>query len=180
MLCTTTMRNAGSFSTFQPATDPGLSTMSFGVPNEPSADAAVSAVTTKRGRDDGGGSSSPLSQPPLQAAGASYAVTPLQQQQQQQQMSSPPPPPPQPPSSTGSGSSVSSKRSRTSTYQAPREVRPSILTAMGSLVGGVQSGSNTFVPQRRRLSGGFLDEFLGGHDNMDTDMADSRPRSMSF
>ena len=175
MLCTTPMRNAGSFSTYQPASDSGISQMSFGVASSPlggpnglnGTQGAVAA--TKRERDDSEGSSS-LPRP-LQV-GQSFAATPLQHEMPQQ----PPPPPP-----SSADSSVSSKRSRTSNYQAPREVRPSILSAMGSLVGGVQSGSSTSVPQRRRLSGGYLDEFLGGHDNMDMDhAADSRPRSMSF
>jgi hypothetical protein len=65
-----------------------------------------------------------------------------------------------------------SKKSRSVMYQAPRDVKPSVLKAMGSIAGGT----------RRRLSGGHLEEFLGGHDTMETgDMgAESRPRSMSF
>lgn len=85
-----------------------------------------------------------------------------------------------------------SKRSRSNNYQAPRTVRPSILTAMGSLVGGSnpQTGTRgsighdslaTAVPLRRQLSGGILEPFIGCHDNMDTETNDtSRPRSMSF
>mmetsp|Transcript_115010 Transcript_115010/g.171897 ORF Transcript_115010/g.171897 Transcript_115010/m.171897 type:complete len:150 (+) Transcript_115010:309-758(+) len=75
---------------------------------------------------------------------------------------------------------VSNKRSRPNNYEAARTVKPSILTALGSLAGGGQGDSNTTVPLRRRLSGGALDEFIGGHDNMDMDTTDSRPRSMSF
>jgi hypothetical protein len=75
------------------------------------------------------------------------------------------------------------KKARSSTYEAPRAVKPSILTAMGTLAvngapGPINGGS---VPVRRRLSGGNLEEFLGTRDqNMDTDTSDSRPRSMSF
>ena len=169
MLCTTAMRNAGSFSTYQPVADSGVPAMNFGSASLPSggSNGQHAAAITKRGRDDDGGSSSQPSQ-----VGGGFAATPIQQQMPQQ------PPPPHP---AADPCSASSKRSRTSNYQAPREVKPSILTAMGSLVGGVHSGSNTSVPQRRRLSGGYLDEFLGGHDNMDMDhTADSRPRSMSF
>ena len=72
------------------------------------------------------------------------------------------------------------KKSRPNNYRAAREVKPSILTAMGSLVGGAQVGSNISVSHRRQLSGGQLEDFLGGHDNMDMDVTDSRPRSMSF
>lgn len=86
------------------------------------------------------------------------------------------------------------KRSRSSNYQAPRAVKPSILTAMGSLAGGSlssgggSSGSSgrhgsdsSFVPFRRQLSGGALEQYIGGHDTMETDIGDStRPRSMSF
>jgi hypothetical protein len=75
---------------------------------------------------------------------------------------------------------VSNKRSRPNNYEEARTVKPSILTALGSLAGGGQGGSNATVPLRRRLSGGALDEFIGGHDNMDMDTTDSRPRSMSF
>jgi len=87
-----------------------------------------------------------------------------------------------------------SKRSRSNRYEAPRTVRPSILTAIGSLVGGSHGhggplgnpaghGSNLVtVPLRRQLSGGALDQFIGGHDTMDMETSDnnSRPRSMSF
>jgi hypothetical protein len=80
---------------------------------------------------------------------------------------------PAPPSSTP-------KKSRPNSYEAPRVIKASILTAMGSLVGGVQGDSNSSVPMRRRLSGGALEDYIGGHDNMEMDTADSRPRSMSF
>jgi hypothetical protein len=78
-----------------------------------------------------------------------------------------------------------SKRSRCNNYEAPREVKPSILTAMGSLVGEEDSKLGIRVPLRRRLSGSAIDAFLGGSDNMEMDQpsestATSRPRSMSF
>jgi hypothetical protein len=77
------------------------------------------------------------------------------------------------------------KRSRCNNYEAPREVKPSLLTAMGSLVGGGDSKLGIRVPLRRRLSGSAIDAFLGGSDNMEMDQpsesaANSRPRSMSF
>lgn len=85
----------------------------------------------------------------------------------------------------------SSKRSKPNNYEAPRAVRPSVLTATGSLVGGTTghpfwlAGSNgphsSVVHHRRQLSGGAIEQFIGGHDNMDADTNDhSRPRSMSF
>lgn len=76
------------------------------------------------------------------------------------------------------------KKARSSTYEAPRVVKPSILTAMGTLAANGAPGpiSGGSVPVRRRLSGGNLEEFLGTHHdhNMDMDTSDSRPRSMSF
>jgi hypothetical protein len=77
-------------------------------------------------------------------------------------------------------SSVTPKKFRTCSYKKPRTVRPSILSAMGSLVGGGHGDANSSVPVRRRLSGGHLEEYIGGHDTMEMDTADSRPRSMSF
>jgi hypothetical protein len=77
------------------------------------------------------------------------------------------------------------KKSRSNNYRAPHTVKPSLLTAIGTLAGG-NSNKNGFqgsaaasVPMRRRLSGGHLDQYVGGHDkNFDTDP--NRPRSMSF
>jgi hypothetical protein len=112
-----------------------------------------SSVTKKRGRGEDEGPSQPL-----------FVQMPIRTEQE-----APLPPP------------VAPKKVRTTTYKAPRAVKPSILTAMGSLVGGSHGNSNSSVPVRRRLSGGHLDQYLGGHDNMETDNAtDSRPRSMSF
>ena len=75
-------------------------------------------------------------------------------------------------------------------------MKPSILTAMGTLAGGGNnfninnnasqgsSSSNTHVPMRRRLSGGILDQFIGVDNNtmdgMDIDTNANRHRSMSF
>ncbi|CAJ1961097.1 unnamed protein product [Cylindrotheca closterium] len=77
--------------------------------------------------------------------------------------------------------SPTSKKSRSNRYSAPKVVKPSILTAMGSLVGG---GGLRDVPMRRQLSSGAIDSFLGRHDNMQTDEPsdhnDSMPRRMSF
>merc|ERR1712238_148506 len=85
--------------------------------------------------------------------------------------------------------STTPKKARSTNYEVPRSVKPSILTAMGTLAGGfsvtgIQGSlsSNTIVPMRRRLSGGHLDQYVGEHDNtmdgMDIDM--NRPRNMSF
>ena len=77
------------------------------------------------------------------------------------------------------------KKRRSNNYQAPHTVKPSVLTAMGTLAGGssnkngVNGSFAASVPIRRRLSGGHLDQFIGGHDkSFDTDP--NRPRSMSF
>ena len=79
----------------------------------------------------------------------------------------------------------SSKRSRSNHYHAPTVVQPSVLTAMGSLVGGTNSATPAMVigsvPLRRQLSGGALDQYIGAHDDMETDTSEwTRPRSMSF
>jgi len=71
-----------------------------------------------------------------------------------------------------------SKKSRSNRYEAPKVIKPSILTAMGSLVGG---GGLRDVPLRRQLSSSAIDSFLSGHDNMQTDEpSESMPRRMSF
>lgn len=73
------------------------------------------------------------------------------------------------------------KKSRSNQYAASKVVKPSILTAMGSLVGG---GGIRDVPLRRQLSVGAIDGFLGGRDSMQTDepsdQNESMPRRMSF
>ena len=81
--------------------------------------------------------------------------------------------------------SVTPKKARSNNYHAPRFIKPSILTAMGTLAGGsinktgIQGSFASSVPLRRRLSGGHLDQFVGGHDKtVDTDP--NRARSMSF
>ena len=81
--------------------------------------------------------------------------------------------------------SATPKKARSNNYRVPRSVKPSILTAMGTLAGGnssnngLQGSLSASVPMRRRLSGGHLDKYIGEHDNsMDIDT--NRPRSMSF
>ena len=81
--------------------------------------------------------------------------------------------------------SITPKKARSNNYQVPHSVKPSLLTALGTLAGGNSDkiGSHgsipTSVPTRRRLSGGHLDQFLGEHDkSFETDH--NRPRSMSF
>ncbi|KAG7356039.1 hypothetical protein IV203_000725 [Nitzschia inconspicua] len=95
------------------------------------------------------------------------------------------------------GSASTPKKARASNYQPPRVVKPSLLTAMGTLANPYHNHSaatsaspflatnnnNSHVPMRRRLSGGHLEEYLGNHndtmDGMDTS-GENRPRSMSF
>ena len=79
-------------------------------------------------------------------------------------------------------SSTASKKSRTSNYQAPRVLKPSILTSTGSLVGGGgERNSHIKVTLRRQLSIGDIEAYMGGHDKMEMDSTnDTRPRSMSF
>ena len=73
--------------------------------------------------------------------------------------------------------SITPKKARSNNYQVPRSVKPSLLTALGTLAGG--SSETASVPTRRRLSGGHLDKFIGDHDkSFETDP--NRPRSMSF
>lgn len=112
--------------------------------------------TPKRGRGEEEGSSQPI-----------FYQVPLRTE----------PPVPLPPPATP-------KKIRANTYEAPTTVKPSVLTAMGSLVGGSHQGdSHSSVPIRRRLSAGHIEEYVGGYDHMDTDNtgdSDSRPRSMSF
>ena len=77
------------------------------------------------------------------------------------------------------------KKARSNNYSAPQSIKPSVLSAMGTLVGGndenqgVQGYLYASVPMRRRLSGGQIDQYIGEHDkSMDTDQ--NRPRNMSF
>jgi hypothetical protein len=73
------------------------------------------------------------------------------------------------------------KRSRSNNYGAPKVIRPSILTATGSLVGGGgRQDSNVTVKLRRQLSSGDIEAFVGGHEKMDMDSSDAKPRRMSF
>ena len=78
------------------------------------------------------------------------------------------------------------KKARSKNYQVPHSIKPSLLTAMGTLAGGTsnrngsQGSAGASVPMRRRLSGGHLDQYtMGGLDkSFDTDS--DRPRRMSF
>ena len=81
--------------------------------------------------------------------------------------------------------SASPKKARSSNYQVPQSIKPSVLTAMGTLAGGnfnIKAKQGTVaasVPTRRRLSGGQIDQWVGNHvKSFDTDL--DRPRSMSF
>lgn len=76
----------------------------------------------------------------------------------------------------------SHKRSRSNNYQPPRQVPPSVTSAMGSLVGGSTQHNPLSVQLRRQLSGSRLDQYIGNHDRMEVDAVTSlqRPRSMSF
>ena len=134
--------------------------------------AASSATTSIQSRSHSLSISLPLVSPPL---------PPQEYHQHQQQFGS-----------------ASPKKARSANYEVPRSVKPSILTAMGTLAGGGNnfnnnnnnnasqgsSSSNTHVPMRRRLSGGILDQFIGVDNNtmdgMDIDTNANRHRSMSF
>lgn len=67
------------------------------------------------------------------------------------------------------------KRSRGNAYRAPRDVKPTVNSVMGSLVGG---------SLRRQLSGSQLDQFMSQGDNDKMDEDDNTPatreRAMSF
>jgi len=89
------------------------------------------------------------------------------------------------PSSTQAPISSTPKKARPNAYEVPRSVKPSLLTAMGTLARGNlnKNGFGSFlaesVPMRRRLSGGHLDQYIWEHHtSLDTDP--TRPRSMSF
>jgi len=71
------------------------------------------------------------------------------------------------------------KRSRPNNYRAPREVKSSLVSVMGSLVGGGACESNIQVRLRRELSASHLDQFMSS-DAMDEDIPEHRERSMSF
>jgi hypothetical protein len=75
--------------------------------------------------------------------------------------------------------SSAGKRSRHNDYRPPREIKTSVVSVMGSLVGGGFVQSNTQVKIRRQLSGSHLDQFFTS-DAMDEDVPEHRERSMSF
>lgn len=73
----------------------------------------------------------------------------------------------------------SGKRSRGNAYRAPREVKQTVTSVMGSLVGGAFQQSNGTVKMRRQLSSSQLDQFMTG-DKMEEDASPTRERAMSF
>eukprot|EP00980_Cylindrotheca_fusiformis_P025348 scaffold13478_cov132-Cylindrotheca_fusiformis.AAC.41 len=141
----------------------------FSVPQESGGSIALAAmmqkhspIEQKRNRDDDGERSHNVQSP--------SSSTTAQPETYEVPLQAPPP---------------TSKRSRSNKYKAPREIKPSILSATGSLVGGVGPNMFTRVPLRRQLSGSAIDAFLGVADSMDTDNPSDpagidRPRSMSF
>ena len=76
----------------------------------------------------------------------------------------------------------SGKRSRGNEYRAPREVKKTVTSVMGSLVGGGMFHQTTnAVIYRRQLSSSQLDQFMSqGDDKMDEDPTPVRERAMSF
>lgn len=75
--------------------------------------------------------------------------------------------------------SSAGKKSRLNNYRAPRHVKATLVSVMGSLVGGGRNQSNTQVKLRRQLSASHLDQFMTS-DAMDEDLPEQRERSMSF
>jgi hypothetical protein len=74
------------------------------------------------------------------------------------------------------------KRSRGNEYRAPREVKKTVTSVLGSLVGGgmFHQTTNTVI-FRRQLSSSQLDQFMShGDDKMDEDPTPVRERAMSF
>lgn len=76
------------------------------------------------------------------------------------------------------------KKSRANNYIAPHTYPNTFTSTMGTLVSSHASlnwsSSLRSVPLRRQLSGSQLESFLGDHDDMDVDVSEQRPRSMSF
>jgi hypothetical protein len=73
------------------------------------------------------------------------------------------------------------KRSRGNAYRAPREVKATLTSVMGSLVGGTSQQTTGTIRMRRQLSGSQLDQFMSqGEDKMDEDAPAMRERAMSF
>ena len=75
--------------------------------------------------------------------------------------------------------SSAGKRSRLNNYRAPQNVKTTLVSVMGSLVGGGRNQSNTQVKLRRQLSASHLDQFMSS-DAMEEDLPEQRERSMSF
>ena len=73
------------------------------------------------------------------------------------------------------------KRSRGNTYRPPRDVKQTVTSVMGSLVGGMSHQTLNAVKIRRQLSSSQLDQFMShADDSMDEDPLPIRERSMSF
>ncbi|KAI2495807.1 hypothetical protein MHU86_18693 [Fragilaria crotonensis] len=73
------------------------------------------------------------------------------------------------------------KRSRGNSYRPPREVKQTVTSVMGSLVGGTFKQTLSEVKFRRQLSSSQLDQFMSqGDDKMDEDPTPIRERAMSF
>jgi hypothetical protein len=73
------------------------------------------------------------------------------------------------------------KRSRGNSYRPPREVKTTVTSVMGSLVGGTFQQTLNEVKFRRQLSSSQLDQFMSqGDDKMDEDPMPVRERAMSF
>eukprot|EP00547_Thalassionema_nitzschioides_P004708 CAMPEP_0194218180 /NCGR_PEP_ID=MMETSP0156-20130528/23173_1 /TAXON_ID=33649 /ORGANISM="Thalassionema nitzschioides, Strain L26-B" /LENGTH=173 /DNA_ID=CAMNT_0038947439 /DNA_START=108 /DNA_END=629 /DNA_ORIENTATION=- len=75
------------------------------------------------------------------------------------------------------------KRSRGNTYRAPREIKQTVTSVMGSLVGGTSEESPGVCQMRRQLSGSQLETFVNSGDAMvedDFSNVFTRERAMSF
>mmetsp|Transcript_41342 Transcript_41342/g.47005 ORF Transcript_41342/g.47005 Transcript_41342/m.47005 type:complete len:176 (+) Transcript_41342:129-656(+) len=73
------------------------------------------------------------------------------------------------------------KRSRRNTYRAPREIKQTVTSVMGSLVGGTFEETTGLCRMRRQLSGSQLDQFINATDTMTKDdPVITRERAMSF
>lgn len=75
------------------------------------------------------------------------------------------------------------KRSRGNTYRAPREIKQTVTSVTGSLVGGACEVGPGMVQMRRQLSGSQLETFMNSGDSMIEDNSSNvvtRERAMSF
>lgn len=77
----------------------------------------------------------------------------------------------------------SGKRSRGNTYRAPREIKQTVTSVMGSLVGGTCEEKPGMCQMRRQLSGSQLETFMNSNDSTVEDNSGNmivRERAMSF